>query len=107
MIDISTKPASAPFQMPSHFDVWLERTRKMIWDENLNKFVPHHVFKAHIKCESLAKTVEGKPFVVTSKEVEDAAWVEFMTMLSNTMVFSVMTPQVAKRILGPEKEENQ
>lgn len=74
-----------PFELPSHLDLWIEVEQR---------FADLHVFKVHLQCDGLCRTLESKAFNPRRPEETARAWLEFMSLTGNIIVTSVMPPDI-------------
>ena len=79
---------SRPFELPAHFSLWFE---------SHNTFAHLHVFRAHLQCDGLNRTQESKAFNPKKPEEAARAWLEFMSLVGNVLVLSVMPPDMLQR----------
>jgi hypothetical protein len=77
--------SSRPFELPAHFSLWIEAE---------NTFAHLNIFRAHLQCGMLKKTVESKAFNPTKAEDTAKAWFEFMGLVGNILVMGVMPPDM-------------
>jgi hypothetical protein len=76
---------SRPFELPAHFSLWIESE---------NTFAHLHIFRAHLQCAGLNKTVESKAFNPRDPQKAATAWFEFMGLVGNVLVTSIMPPDM-------------
>ena len=74
--------------MPSHFDIWVEVSQG---------FAHLHTFKVHLQCDGLNRTLESKAFNPKKDEEAARAWLEFMSLVGNIIITSVMPPDMLAR----------
>ena len=88
MDPIKLKPQQAPFTMPAQFHLWVECKEA---------FAPLHVFRVHLECDGLKRTLESKAFNPRSQQAAATAWLEFMSLVGNIIITSVMPPDMLAR----------
>lgn len=98
---------SRPFELPAHFSIWIE---------SQNTFAHLNVFRVHLQCDGLNKTLESKAFNPRKEQDAARAWLEFMGLVGNILIMSVMPPDMLQhfhptegggmRIVTPDKEED-
>jgi hypothetical protein len=98
---------SRPFELPAHFSLWLSSE---------NTFAHLHIFKASLECKGLKRVQESKAFNPRDPEAAAQAWLEFMSLVGNVLILSVMPPDMqvrfmpvdggGMRLITPDKEED-
>lgn len=77
-----------PFELPSHFNIWVE---------SVPAFAHLQIFRTHLECDDLKRTLESKAFNPRDEEAAARAWLEFMSLVGNIIITSVMPPDMLAR----------